>query len=53
MDATARSPLATPTEQLMDAPVVGFAGITHLGMVSGIAIAALGLVLSDMTGKRA
>ena len=42
-----------PTEQPMDAPVVGFAGITHLGMVSGIAIAALGLVLSDMTGKRA
>ena len=42
MDATARSPLATPTEQLMDAPVVGFAGMTHLGIVSGIAIAARG-----------
>jgi UDPglucose 6-dehydrogenase len=42
MAATARSLLATPTEQLMDAPVVGFAGMTHLGIVSAIAIAARG-----------
>jgi UDP-glucose 6-dehydrogenase len=32
----------SPTEQLMDAPVVGFAGMTHLGVVSAIGTAARG-----------
>jgi UDPglucose 6-dehydrogenase len=42
MDAIARSRPAMPAKQLMDALVVGFAGMTHLGIVSAIATAARG-----------
>jgi UDPglucose 6-dehydrogenase len=41
-DAIVHPFLATPSERLMDATVVGFAGMMHLGIVSAIAAAARG-----------
>src|SRR5690348_13313705 len=44
--------LATPTERLMDATVVGFAGMTHLGIVSAIATAARGVSVMGYDGDK-